>query len=82
LGAAVPKDSRRNHAVTVAEAVNVRDLLRNTSTFGPAEVAALERAVASPQSADVRQELSSLRAQIDTTEKPDQSLWLKAGVTA
>jgi DNA-directed RNA polymerase subunit alpha len=82
LGAAVSKDSRRNLAVTVAEAVNVRDLLRNTSTFGPTEVAALERAVASPQSADVRQELSSLRAQLDTTEKPDQSLLLKAGVTA
>jgi DNA-directed RNA polymerase subunit alpha len=68
--------------VTVAEAVNVRDLLRNTSSFGPTEIAALERAVSSPQSADVRQELSSLRAQLDATEKPDQRLLLKTGVTA
>lgn len=66
--------------MVVAEAINVRELLRDKSNFGPGELSVLQQAIAGTQSADVRQELGSLKAEISSTNASDTAMLMRAGI--
>lgn len=67
--------------VVVAEAVNVREILLDSSSFGQDKIERLERAIAGPQASEVRQHLRELQTRIEQGESSEPAL-LAAGVTA
>jgi len=68
--------------VTVAESIDVRQLLRQIPSFGNDEIVQLEEAIASPQVAEVRREVITLLGDVDANEEPTESELLRAGVAA
>lgn len=64
----------------VAEPMNIQELFQDPSGFGPAEIDLLEQAIAGPQSIEVRQQLGSLKREIEDSDSPNEALLAKVGV--
>jgi DNA-directed RNA polymerase subunit alpha len=67
--------------ITVADPIDVRQLLRGSS-FGSQEIAQLEKAIASPQAAEVRREVNALEAEVDSAGKASDTQLLRIGIAA
>ena len=66
--------------MSVAESVDVRQLLRADGSFGAAEAAELEEVVASPQLSEVRQELTALRDDFENGTSVSDGTLVRLGV--
>ncbi len=64
----------------VAEPMNIQELFQDPSGFGPAEIDLLEQAIAGPQSIEVRQQLGSLKREIEEAGSPSEALLAKVGL--
>ncbi|WP_240928074.1 DNA-directed RNA polymerase subunit alpha C-terminal domain-containing protein [Thalassoroseus pseudoceratinae] len=64
----------------VAEPMNIQELIQAPSGFGPAEIDLLEQAIAGPQSIEVRQQLGSLKGEIEESSSPSDTLLAKVGI--
>jgi len=62
--------------VQLVEAVNVRELLRTSPSFGSEEIGQLETAIAGQQISDVRQEVNALAGEADSSP----SVRVRAGI--
>ncbi len=60
--------------MSVAEMINVRELLLDSSSFGSAEVEQLEAAISNGQAAEVRQFLGELRDTVESGNSSDRNL--------
>ncbi len=65
--------------MSVSELINVREVLRDSSSFGAAEVDILMQAIVGNQTSDARQEVEALRVDLDESNVPD-SFNLRVGV--
>jgi DNA-directed RNA polymerase subunit alpha len=68
--------------VTIAETVNVRELLRQETSLESEEIELLEEAISGPQLGEARQEVSSLGAEIESSPQPAAAALLRAGVSS
>ncbi len=66
--------------VTLAENVNVRDVLRDRSSFGAEEVEQLQQAIVNQQIQEVREEISTLKAEIDSSAGAAKNDLLRLGI--
>lgn len=68
--------------MTVAESIDVHQVLRGGSSFGVDEIAQLEEAIASPQVAEARREIIAMLGDVEAAENPSETDLLRAGVGA
>jgi DNA-directed RNA polymerase subunit alpha len=66
----------------LAEPVNVRELLREDETLPGGDVEMLEQMISGPQVSEVRQELASLQAEIESGGKVSDDLLVRAGIAS
>lgn len=62
------------------ETVNVRQLLRDTPEFGSEEISLLEHAIYSNQTSAARQEIDSLRLEVESAAKPPDADLMRVGI--
>ncbi|MBM81583.1 MAG: DNA-directed RNA polymerase subunit alpha [Planctomycetaceae bacterium] len=62
------------------ETINVRELFRESPTFHVEEVKQLIKALSGAQTADVRQELDSLKSDVDASNSPADTYVMRVGV--
>ena len=62
------------------EVISVRELLRERSSFGKAEVGILTKLVGGAMVSDVRREVQGLQTEIDQSDRPEKSLLVRLGI--